>query len=165
MTAIARFEVVPVREGSMAEPIARAVEAIERHGVTYETTPTDTIIEADDLDSLFRAIQDAHEALADERRILTELEIDYQPERRGGLEERVQAVERELGHPPRSERAPADWAGEKPSRHQGSQELSRYEGGRRGQEAGGGTSPMRTTAGGSRGSTSGQGRRYGSRRF
>lgn len=165
MTAIARFEVIPVREGSMAEPIARAIEAIERHGVTYETTPTDTIIEADDLDSLFRAIRDAHEAIADEQRILTELEIDYEPGRHGGLKERVQSVERELGHPPRSERSAVAQGGHESSRHEGSEELSRYEGGRRGQEGGSRPAPMRTSAGGGRRPTSGRGRRYGSRRY
>lgn len=144
----------------MAKPIARAVEALDRHGVTYETTPTDTVIEADDLDTLFGAIRDAYEALGDERRVLTELEIDYQPGRHEGLAERVHAVERELGRPPRNERVVASG---KPAQHGRSQDLARYEGGRRGEHVSGGTEPIRAPAGGR--VPSGRSRRYGSQRY
>lgn len=174
MTAIARFEVIPVREGSMAGPIARAVEALERYDVTYETTPTDTVIEADTLEELFAAVRASHEAIADEHRVVTELEIDYQPSRPRGMDERVHAVERQLGRPPRSERAGGRSAGGRSgsARSAGSQGAgdrsgrtpARYEGGRRGQSSEGRKIPVES---GDRGGSSrrGSSRRYGSRRY
>lgn len=163
MTAIARFEVIPVREGSMAEPIARAVEALEYYDVTYETTPTDTVIEADTLEELFAAVRGAHEAIVDENRVVTELEIDYQPGRPRGMDERVRAVERELGRPPRSERAAGGRSGREPSQYEGL-EPGRYEGGRRGQPHDDRQVTVGTGAGDRARSASDRGRRYGSSR-
>lgn len=153
MTAIARFEVIPVREGSMAEPIARAVEALEHFDVAYETTPTDTVIEAATIEELFAAVRAAHEAIADEGRVVTELEIDYQPGRPQSMDERVHAVERELGRPPRSEPITG---GTVPS--------GRYQAGQRRQQYGEPQAPVQSgTEPPSRQRFEG-GRRYGSRR-
>ena len=138
----------------MAEPIARAVEAIENYDVAYETTPTDTVIEAENLSELFAAVQAAHEAIAGEGRVVTELEIDYQPGREQRMNERVTAVQRELGRPPRSDNA----------RGYGSSTQSRYQQGGPGRH-GGGTAPLQSErASGSQGRTDSS-RRYGSRRW
>lgn len=100
MTAIARLEIIPVREGSMAPAIASAVDALDRFAVSYETTATDTIIEADSVDQVFAAVQAAHEAIPDDR-VITSVEIDDVRGRRQRVDDRVASVERALGRPPR----------------------------------------------------------------
>jgi hypothetical protein len=48
MTVIARFEVIPIHDGSLSEDIAQAIEALEDYDISYRLTATDTVIEADD---------------------------------------------------------------------------------------------------------------------
>ncbi|MFC4552564.1 thiamine-binding protein [Halorussus sp. GCM10023401] len=103
MTAIARLEVIPTRERGMSDAVARAVEALDRFDVTYETTATDTVIEADDASEVFAAAEAAHRAV-DDRRVVTSLEIDDDRSRRRRSDDRVEAVERRLGRPARRER-------------------------------------------------------------
>ena len=99
MTVIARFEVTPVGEGSMTEEIAQALEALDDYDVSYELTPTDTVIEAEDLHEVYEAAAAAHEAIGADR-VMTELEVDDQGGRDQRGEDRIEAVERELGRPP-----------------------------------------------------------------
>ncbi|WIV67719.1 thiamine-binding protein [Natrialbaceae archaeon AArc-T1-2] len=99
MTAIARLEIVPIREEHMSDEIASAIEALEEFEVTYELTPMDTIIAADDVGEIFAAAQAAHDEI-EEDRIITSLEVDDQPNREQHTAERVAAVEEALGRPP-----------------------------------------------------------------
>ncbi|RLM53934.1 thiamine-binding protein [Halobellus sp. Atlit-31R] len=103
MTAIARLEVIPIHEGSMSSDIARALETLDEHDVTYETTATDTIIEADSAKAVFAAVQAAHDAVEGDR-VITELEVDDQRDRDQHIDDRVAAVETALGHNPRRRR-------------------------------------------------------------
>lgn len=100
MTAIARLEIIPVRDGSMAPAIARAVDALDQFDVSYETTATDTIIEAETTDQVFDAVRAAHKAIPDDR-VITSVEIDDMRGREQRVGERVASVERALGRPPR----------------------------------------------------------------
>lgn len=104
MTVTARLEVIPTRERGMSDGVARAVDALEMFDVNYETTATDTIVEADDADEVFRAAAAAHRAVSDGR-VITSLEVDDQRGRTQRGEDRVAAVERRLGRPPRRERS------------------------------------------------------------
>ena len=99
MTAIARLEIIPVQEQSMSEPIAAAIEALDEFDVSYETTATDTIIEADSAEEAFEAARAAHEAV-DGERVITSVEIDDMRSREQDIEDRVSSVERELVRKP-----------------------------------------------------------------
>ena len=99
MSVIARFEVIPVRDGSMSTAIANALRALDRYPVSYQTTATDTIIEADTVGQVFAAVQAAHQAIPDDR-VITSVEIDEDRRRLQDMNERVASVERELGHAP-----------------------------------------------------------------
>ncbi|WP_435348890.1 MTH1187 family thiamine-binding protein [Haloarchaeobius sp. HRN-SO-5] len=103
MTAIARLEVIPVHEGSLSTDIANAVEALDEFDVSYETTATDTIIEADSVDEIFAAVQAAHGAVGGDR-VVTSLEIDDQRTKEQHIEDRVTAIESALGRPPKREK-------------------------------------------------------------
>ena len=102
MSTIARLEIIPVHEGSLSNDIARAIEALDEFDVSYETTATDTVIEADTADEAFKA---AHAALAavEGDRIITSLEVDESRHRKQHIEDRVAAVETALGRPPKRE--------------------------------------------------------------
>jgi uncharacterized protein (TIGR00106 family) len=103
MTAIALLSVAPTGKESMGADVADAVAALEAFDVDYETNPMGTVIEAEDAATLFAAAQAAHEAV-DGDRVSTFLKVD---DKRGDdrpARAKVEAVERELGRPPRRRR-------------------------------------------------------------
>jgi uncharacterized protein (TIGR00106 family) len=103
MTVIAFLSVAPVREGSMAEDVARAVAALDSFDVSYETNPMGTVIEADDIDSLLAAVGAAHEAVEADR-VSTFLKIDDKRTSEASAAAKVERVEAELGRPATDDR-------------------------------------------------------------
>ncbi|HET7322774.1 MAG TPA: MTH1187 family thiamine-binding protein [Halococcus sp.] len=102
MTIVALLSVAPVREGSMAGEVAKAVDALDDFDVSYETNPMGTVIETESVDELFSAVQAAHEAV-DGDRVSTVLKIDDKRTREEPASEKVEAVEAELGREARGE--------------------------------------------------------------
>lgn len=101
MTVIARFEVIPVQDGSLSEDIAQSIEALDDFDISYKMTATDTVIEASDVDEVFEAIQAAHNAVGTDR-VITSVEIDdHAGEQRA--EDRVQSVASVLGREPKKD--------------------------------------------------------------
>lgn len=100
MTVIARFEVIPIREGSLAEDIAAAIEALDEYDVSYELTATDTVIEAEDVDEVFDAVQAAHNAVEGDR-VVCSLELDELRDKEQHVEDRVESVASVLGRKPK----------------------------------------------------------------
>lgn len=103
MTVIARFEVLPVRDGSLSDDIAQAIDALDEFDISYELTATDTVIEADDVDEVFEAVQAAHTAVENDR-IITSLEVDDYQSREQGAADRVESVASVLGREPKRDR-------------------------------------------------------------
>ena len=65
----------------------------------HQTTPTDTVIEAETVEQVFAALQAAPQAIPDDR-VITSIEIDDDRRRPQQMSQRVDSVERALGHPP-----------------------------------------------------------------
>ncbi|WP_188879100.1 MTH1187 family thiamine-binding protein [Halarchaeum grantii] len=103
MTVVALLSVAPVREGSMAEDVARAVEALDDFEVSYETNPMGTVIEAGDVDTLLDAVGAAHNAVPGDR-VSTFLKIDDKRTSTSSAREKVERVEHELGRPAERQR-------------------------------------------------------------
>jgi len=104
MTVVALLSVAPVREGSMAEDVADAVAALDDFDVTYETNPMGTVIEAEDVGTLFDAAEAAHRAV-DGDRVSTVLKIDDKRASDESAAAKVAAVEDELGRAAHSDRS------------------------------------------------------------
>ncbi|ADQ69241.1 dehydrogenase of unknown specificity, short- chain alcohol dehydrogenase like protein [Halogeometricum borinquense DSM 11551] len=102
MTVIARFEVIPVHDGSLSEDIAQAINALDDFDISYELTATDTVIEADDVDEVFGAVQAAHKAV-EGNRVISSVEIDEQRDREQHVEDRIESVASVLGREPKGE--------------------------------------------------------------
>jgi len=100
MTVIARFEVMPVHDGSLSEDIARAIDALDDFDISYELTATDTVIEAEDVDEVFEAVQAAHNAV-EGTRVISSVEIDEQRDREQHVEDRIESVASVLGREPK----------------------------------------------------------------
>lgn len=104
MTVVALLSVAPVIEDSMAGEVAKAVAALDEFDVDYETNPMGTVIEADEPGELFAAAQAAHEAV-DGDRVSTVLKIDDKRTSDDSADDKVAAVEHELGREARGDRA------------------------------------------------------------
>lgn len=102
MTVIARFEVIPVRDGSLSDDIAQAIDALDEFDISYELTATDTVIEADSANEVFDAVRAAHNAVESDR-IITSLEVDDYEDREQRAEDRVESVASVLGREPKRE--------------------------------------------------------------
>jgi uncharacterized protein (TIGR00106 family) len=96
MTVVALLSVAPVKEGSMAADVAKAVDALDDCPVTYETNPMGTVIEAEDIDTLLAAVSTAHKAV-DADRVSTFLKIDDKRTVDRSAFEKVESVESHLG--------------------------------------------------------------------
>ncbi|WP_277553395.1 MTH1187 family thiamine-binding protein [Halobaculum limi] len=102
MTVIALLSVAPVVEGSMSREVAKAVAVLDDFDVAYETNPMGTVIETESMEELMAAATAAHNAV-DGDRVSTFLKIDDKRTRSQRASEKVDAVERELGRPARSD--------------------------------------------------------------
>ena len=102
MTVVALLSVAPVIEGSMASEVAKAIAALDEFDVAYGTNPMGTVVEADDIGTLFAACEAAHRAV-DGDRVSTFPKIDDKRTRDQRAREKVESVERELGRPARSD--------------------------------------------------------------
>lgn len=103
MTVVALLSVAPVREGTMAEDVAKAIRELDDFDVSYETNPMGTVIEADDVGTLLDAVGAAHEAVPADR-VSTFLKIDDKRSSDESAASKVDAVEDVLGREAKRER-------------------------------------------------------------
>ncbi|MFA9518654.1 MTH1187 family thiamine-binding protein [Halopenitus sp. H-Gu1] len=103
MTVIARFEVIPIHDGSLSEDIAQAINALDDFDISYELTATDTVIEAEDVDEVFEAVQAAHNAV-EGNRVISSVEIDQYRDREQHVDDRIESVASVLGREPKKKR-------------------------------------------------------------
>jgi uncharacterized protein (TIGR00106 family) len=96
----AELEIVALGTGEtgMSKHISEAVKAIESSGIKYELTPMGTVLEADSIDEVFRAVKAAHEALVKKgiKRVVTHITIDDRRDRPKGMAEKIEAVRSKL---------------------------------------------------------------------
>lgn len=96
----AELEIIPVGTGKtgISEHITEALKAIDTSGVKYQLTPMGTVIEANSLDEVFKAVKTAHEALVKKgiKRVVTHITIDERKDSPKGMAEKVEAVESKL---------------------------------------------------------------------
>jgi len=97
----AELTIVPVGtcETSISKYIAAATSALEDNGVKYEVTGMGTLIETNNPEKLFSAIQAAHESLFKEgvKRVETHVKIDDRRDVEKTMKEKVGSVERQMG--------------------------------------------------------------------
>ncbi|AGB16571.1 uncharacterized protein, MTH1187 family [Halovivax ruber XH-70] len=96
MTVIGFLSTAPATDESMAADVAGAIEALDETGLTYETGPMGTTIEAESMGELLDAVEAAHESI-DADRVSTFLKVDDKRTSDEPASEKVAAVEEHLG--------------------------------------------------------------------
>lgn len=103
MTVFGLLRVTPITDDDITEDIAAAIDALEEYDVSYQTTPMATTLEADDVHELFAACAAAHEAV-DAAEVQTLVQVDEKPDPDMSADDKVEAVESELGRSARGDR-------------------------------------------------------------
>lgn len=94
---IADFSIVPLGEGktSVGRYIAAAVKAFKGiKGLDYEVTAMGTVLSAKDLDTIFAAVKQAHEAVMAKgvKRVESTLRIDDRRDKPRTMDDKVNAI-------------------------------------------------------------------------
>ncbi|MGA3289453.1 MAG: MTH1187 family thiamine-binding protein [Candidatus Bathyarchaeia archaeon] len=95
---IAEFSIMPIGQkgSSVGRYVAVAVNALKNvKGLDFEVTPMGTILAAKDLDTIFEAIRQAHEAIiaTGVKRVLSTLRIDDRRDKARTMNDKVKVVQ------------------------------------------------------------------------
>jgi len=92
---LAELAIFPTSEGvSVSRFVGEAIKVIEQSGLKSETGGMSTTIESPDLASLFKVIQDAHQAIVrmGAKRIHIDLRVDHRLDKEASIESKLRAV-------------------------------------------------------------------------
>ena len=97
-TVIAEFSIIPIGQAgsSVSRYVATAVSALKNvNGLDFEVTPMGTILAAKDLDTIFEAVRQAHEAIiaTGVKRVSSTLRIDDRRDKARTMNDKVKAVQ------------------------------------------------------------------------
>lgn len=95
---IAEISVVPIGQGvSLSKYIAKAVDIIEKSGLEYKITDMGTIISGE-WDEVMNVVKECHYSIMqDAGRVLTHITLDERSDKKYKLDDKIKAVERNLG--------------------------------------------------------------------
>ncbi len=92
---ISQLSIAPVGKGSsVSRYVKLVIETLEKENVKFETNAMATVIETNDLDTLFSVVQKAHNAVieAGAKRVITELKIDDRKDKNATTESKLRAL-------------------------------------------------------------------------
>ena len=100
-TVIAEFSIIPIGQAgsSVGRYVAAAVNALRNvKGLDFELTPMGTILAAKNLDTIFEAVRQAHEAIfaTGIKRVLSTLRIDDRRDKARTMNDKVTAVQKNM---------------------------------------------------------------------
>ena len=92
---IAQLSIAPVgKEVSVSKYVKLVLETLKKEQVKFETNAMATVIETDDLSTLFDAVQKAHNAVlaSGAERVITELKIDDRRDKDATITSKLNAL-------------------------------------------------------------------------
>lgn len=93
---IAEFSIHPIGVGtSLSKYVNEAVKAISRvEGIRYQINPMSTVLEADDLSTILKAVEEAHRAVfqAGAKRVDFILRVDDRRDKVRVMEDKVRSI-------------------------------------------------------------------------
>jgi uncharacterized protein (TIGR00106 family) len=92
---ISQLSIAPVGEGtSLSYFVKKVINILKKNNIKFETNDMATIIETEDLDSLFRVVKEAHNEVIKNgaKRVITELKIDDRKDKNVIIGTKVKSV-------------------------------------------------------------------------
>lgn len=93
---ISQLSIAPVGKGiSVSKYVKLVIKTLEKENIKFETNAMATVIETEDLDTLFNVVQKAHNAVinAGSERVITELKIDDRRDKNATAELKLRALQ------------------------------------------------------------------------
>ena len=93
---ISQLSIAPIgKEVSVSKYVKKVIEVIEKYDVKSETNAMATVIETQNLETLFKIVQEAHMAMVNSgaQRVITELKIDDRRDKNATMETKLKALQ------------------------------------------------------------------------
>jgi len=93
---ISQLSIAPVgKDVSLSKYVKTALNVLEKNNIKFETNSMATIIETEDLETLFKVVKEAHKAVikSGAKRIITELKIDDRIDKNVTMESKLKSVQ------------------------------------------------------------------------
>jgi uncharacterized protein (TIGR00106 family) len=93
---ISQLTIVPFGDSvSVSKHVKKVIDVIKKYDVKSETNAMATVIETEDLQTLFDIVQEAHMALVNSgvKRVITELKIDDRRDKNATINSKLKAIE------------------------------------------------------------------------
>jgi len=93
---ISQLSIAPVGKGvNLGRYVKDVINILERNDVKFETNAMATVIETEDIKTLFEVVEEAHKAVMDSgaSRVITELKIDDRQDKPATIESKLKSIE------------------------------------------------------------------------
>ena len=93
---ISQLSIAPVGEGtSLSKYVKIVIDVLEKNDIKFKTNDMATVIETENLKTLFRVVEEAHKAVIDTgaKRVITELKIDDRKDKEVIIGTKVKSIQ------------------------------------------------------------------------
>lgn len=92
---ISQLSISPIGKGtSLSKYVKIVIDSIKKNNVNFKINDMATVIETEDLKTLFKVVEDAHNAVLKSgvKRVITELKIDDRKDKDARIGSKVKAI-------------------------------------------------------------------------
>jgi uncharacterized protein (TIGR00106 family) len=93
---ISQLSIAPVgKDVSLSKYVKTALNVLEKSNIKFETNAMATVIETEDLETLFKVVEEAHKAVmkSGAKRVITELKIDDRGDKNVTMKSKLKSVQ------------------------------------------------------------------------
>jgi len=93
---ISQLSISPVGEGiHLSKYVKNVINVLKRNNIKFETNAMATVIETEDLRTLFNVVEEAHKSVINlgAKRIITELKIDDRKDKSVTIKTKLKSIE------------------------------------------------------------------------
>ncbi len=93
---ISQLSIAPVgKDVSLSKYVKIALNVLEKSNIKFETNAMATVIETEDLETLFKVVEEAHKAVMESgaKRVITELKIDDRGDKNVTMKSKLKSVQ------------------------------------------------------------------------
>ena len=93
---IAQLSIAPIGQGtSLSKYVKIVIETLKKEKVKYELNAMATVIETEDIETLFDVVEKAHKAMRSTgvKRIITELKIDDRIDKKATAQSKIESIQ------------------------------------------------------------------------
>ena len=93
---ISQLSIAPVgKDVSLSKYVKTALNVLEKSNIKFETNAMATVIETENLETLFKVVEEAHKAVmkSGAKRVITELKIDDRGDKNVTMKSKLKSVQ------------------------------------------------------------------------